>query len=92
MTDIDVAEILAAHDVSTDSRWEGVLWCEACWLAGCPDAYHECEPYLLAKEIMRLRHNYRSLLAIHAAVKMDTPEDQELHDRAVATFTTALEG
>jgi hypothetical protein len=36
-----------------------------------------------------LAHQYERLLAVHASVQMDTPEDRSVHDQAVAGFRDA---
>jgi hypothetical protein len=41
-------------------------------------------------EIQYLRHLCSTILDVHAAVVMDTPDDQALHDKAISTFRWSL--
>lgn len=43
------------------------------------------------KALAYLLAQYDLIVEIHAQVVMDTPEDREIHDRAVATFRKAAE-
>ena len=65
------------------------------WRIGC--GHHEnlfdaaCDELDAAQSDLRyLIRQYETLVDVHAAVVMDTPEDRELHDRAVAAFREAV--